>query len=200
MILVSDTNLDETARAHPSADGEAIQRSLHDPASFGPIFDGHFDAIYRYLRRRVGAGRAEDLASETFTRAFARRSTYVDTAQGARPWLFGIATRVLRETRRTEARRLRAYARTGSVEPTSDEVDDLVARLDALRDGQNLARLLDDLGHEDREVLLLTAIGELTNLEVAAALGLPPGTVASKLSRLRARLASHLRGSRGTDG
>ena len=54
---------------------------------------------------------AEDLASETFVVAFARRSSYDQSRDDARPWLYGIAVNLLREHRRAEERRLRAYLR-----------------------------------------------------------------------------------------
>jgi RNA polymerase sigma-70 factor (ECF subfamily) len=86
---------------------------------FGAIFERHFVPIHRYLNRRVGLDLAEDLASETFVVAFHRRAGYDWGREGARPWLFGIATNLMRRYRRTERRRLAAYTRIG--------VDSLVA-------------------------------------------------------------------------
>jgi len=87
--------------------------------SFEELFELHFDAIYGYLARRVGPDLARDLASETFTRAFAGRGRY-DPRQGeVRPWLFGIASNLLRRHYRDEERRLRAFARLVGVYPVS---------------------------------------------------------------------------------
>jgi hypothetical protein len=59
------------------------------------VFDRHFDAIHRYLRRRVGKATADDLASETFAEAFEHRQRYDLRREDARPWLYGIAQNLL---------------------------------------------------------------------------------------------------------
>ena len=57
-------------------DTEVIAASLAEPARFAELFDRHFPAIHRFLRRRVGPELTDDLAAETFTQAFARRRHY----------------------------------------------------------------------------------------------------------------------------
>ena len=93
------------------SDGEAIAASLREPARFAAVFDRHYEEISAYLARRAGRGLAEELASETFVRAFAARAGYDPAYPDARPWLYGIATNLLRNHARTEERRRRAYAR-----------------------------------------------------------------------------------------
>lgn len=73
-------------------DAAVILASLRVPSSFAKLFDRHFDAIYSYLRRRVGEQLAEDLAAQTFEEAFRLRARYDLTRGDARPWLYGIAT------------------------------------------------------------------------------------------------------------
>lgn len=68
-----------------------LARSLQEPAAFELIFDRHFEAIYGYLHRRVGRDLAEELAAETFTVAFERRSS-CRASGSVLPWLYGIAT------------------------------------------------------------------------------------------------------------
>ncbi|MBE2319202.1 hypothetical protein DVA67_024715 [Solirubrobacter sp. CPCC 204708] len=80
-------------------DAELIARSLTAPGAFEGVFERHFGVVFRYLRRRCGDA-AEDLAAETFTRAFAGRAGYGLARADAPPWLFGIATNVLRAHRR----------------------------------------------------------------------------------------------------
>jgi RNA polymerase sigma-70 factor, ECF subfamily len=92
------------------SDAELIRSSLVDATAFAVIFDRHFRPIYRFLRARVGLRLAEDLASETFVVAFGRRHSYDSTREDARPWPYGIAVNLLREHRRAEERRPRAYA------------------------------------------------------------------------------------------
>src|ERR671915_1963219 len=93
-----------------SGDGEVLARSVSEPQTFTVIFDRYYRAVYGYLSRRVGRTVADDLAAETFTRAFERRSSYDTAAERALPWLLGIAINLLAHHRRSEARQLRALA------------------------------------------------------------------------------------------
>lgn len=168
-------------------DGALIRRSLTEPSAFAEVFDRHFDVVHRFLARRVGAVIAGDLASETFTRAFEGRRRYRFERDDARPWLFGIATNLLRRQRRNEVRQLRAYARTG-VDPVLDSLDDSNSRADAAASGPALARALASIRPEERDVLFLYAWADLSYAEIAEALGLPVGTVRSRLSRARTKI------------
>jgi RNA polymerase sigma-70 factor (ECF subfamily) len=96
-----------------ASDAEAIAASLTAPSAFSAVFERHFDVIHRFLRARVGAALAEELATETFVRAFSARDRYDLAYADARPWLFAIATNLVRGQHRAEARRLAAYARGG---------------------------------------------------------------------------------------
>jgi RNA polymerase sigma factor (sigma-70 family) len=183
-------------------DSELIARSRSDPAVFAEIFDRHHGELYRYLRRRVGVGLAADLAAETFVTAFARRTAYRPqgrsaqggSAQGgsARPWLYGIAHNLLRNHLRHEQRRLAAYARHGA-EPTADaaaldEFSLADARADAHAGTARLTRILAGMAARDRDALLLFAWADMSYAEVAQALGVPVGTVRSRLNRARRQL------------
>jgi RNA polymerase sigma factor (sigma-70 family) len=183
-------------------DSELIARSRSDPAVFAEIFDRHHGELYRYLRRRVGVGLAADLAAETFVTAFARRAAYRPqggsahggSAHGgsARPWLYGIAHNLLRNHLRHEQRRLAAYARHGA-EPTSDaaaldEFSLADARADAQAGTARLTRILAGMAARDRDALLLFAWADMSYAEVAQALGVPVGTVRSRLNRARRQL------------
>jgi RNA polymerase sigma factor (sigma-70 family) len=162
----------------PSTDAEAITASLSDPRAFVAVFDRHFDAVHRYLGRRVGKEIADDLASETFAQAFEHRKRYDRRRPDARPWLYGIAHNLLRHHYRDEERALRAYARTAAVEAS----DPGEAR------NSEVAAALAELSPGERDVLLLVAWAELEYAEVAEALGVPVGTVRSRLHRARARV------------
>lgn len=97
----------------------------------------------------------------------------------------------LRGERRRERRELRAWARTGA-DPVVADLDEPERRLDARADRPRLAAALADLPHENREVLLLFAWAELSYEEISAALGIPVGTVRSRMARCRARLQGRL--------
>ena len=158
--------------------------------SIESAFEAEFAPLYRYLRRRVGAATADDLAAETFATAFADWSRF-DQSRPLRPWLLGIAANLLRHYWREERRMLRAYARTG-VDPVLAEDDQAVARIDADARRRELAAALGKLRPRDREILLLHAWADLSDHEIATALELPLGTVKSRLHRTRERLRNQL--------
>jgi RNA polymerase sigma factor (sigma-70 family) len=180
---------------HPiGSDAELIAASLSDPAVFGAVFDRHFGAIHRYVCRRVGTDLAEDLAAETFVQAFRSRSAYASEQEDARPWLFGIASNVLRRHYRTERRRLLAYARAGAAAESGIDPDEVEDRVDAEVAGPLVARALASLRPQERDVLLLFAWAGLSYEEISEALQIPAGTVRSRLSRGRARARELLSG------
>jgi len=171
-----------------AADGPIIAASLTDPAQFGLIFDRHYDAIHRYLARRVGWDLAEDLTASVFLAAFQSRTRFRPNGQDARPWLYGIATNILRRHTRTEVRRLRAYGRVADPGAVQIDRDAIANRLDAQRAAAVISDALAQLPEAERSVLLLVAWADLSYEEVAVALDVPIGTVRSRLHRARARL------------
>jgi RNA polymerase sigma-70 factor (ECF subfamily) len=173
------------------SDAESIARSLAAPDAFRAVFDRHFAAVHRYLARRVGPSRADDLAAQTFVVAFERRESFRPDADDARPWLLGIATRLLMNDRRSEQRVLETLARLAARGDGSRTQTD---REPAELDGE-VATALRALAGDLRDVLLLVAWGELSYEEVAEALAIPVGTVRSRLSRARAHVRTHLSGS-----
>jgi len=171
-----------------AADAEVIQRSRHEPEAFEILFRRHAGHIQRYVVRRLGADAADDLVAETFLLAFRQRDRYDLARADARPWLYGIATNLIGRHRRAEVRQYRALARTGTdpvTEPFTDRVD---AAVSARAANQLLAAALAALPAAHRDTLLLVAWGDLSYEEAAAALGVPVGTVRSRLSRARSRL------------
>jgi RNA polymerase sigma factor (sigma-70 family) len=168
-----------------ATDAFLIRASCRLPSRFAEIFDRHFDAIYSYVRRRVGAQLAEDLASQTFEEAFRVRARYDPSRENARPWLYGIATNLVRNHRRQEHRRILAYSRFPHERASADEVDVAVSRADAEAMAPHVARALRSLTPADRDTLLLLAWAQLSYAEVSDALGVPIGTVRSRLSRAR---------------
>jgi RNA polymerase sigma-70 factor (ECF subfamily) len=174
-------------------DAALIARSLHAPECFGALFDRHAPAISRYIARRLGPDAADDLVAETFLAAFRRRGRYDLAHADARPWLYGIATRLIGRHRRDEVRFFRAIARTGvdpAAEPLADQVIDRIAAQAARRE---LAAALAGLSRAQRDVLLLVASG-LGYAEAALALQVPAGTVSSRLVRARRKVREALGG------
>ncbi|MEV6521926.1 RNA polymerase sigma factor [Longispora sp. NPDC051575] len=165
-----------------------MRRSRDDPEYFAAVFDRHAVAVHRYLARRVGTGHADDLLGQTFLLAFEQRSRYDPDRADARPWLYGIATNLLRRHRRDEARLLRALAEPAPCDPT----EQIAARVDASGMSRRLAAALGRLTRADRDTLLLFAWAELSYEEISRALAIPTGTVRSRLHRARAQVRAAL--------
>ena len=164
-----------------------------DPTTvFAELFDAHAAGLHRYLSRRVGAV-ADDLVAETFLAGLAGREGYDQTRADPRAWLYGIATNLLRRHYRQELRGLSATAKlaAGGAINGADPGDAVPNQVDAQIRISRLASGIAALNQDDRDVLLLTAWAGLDSNEVATALGIPVGTVRSRLHRVRRQLRSH---------
>jgi RNA polymerase sigma-70 factor (ECF subfamily) len=178
--------------ATQAADADLAARFHREPELFTEVHDRYFATIYRYVAGRLGAQTAEDIAAETFLVAFDRRGTFDAERGDLRVWLFGIATNLVGRHRRKEARRYRALARVGVPPVVEGHESRVVASVSAKRLLPQLSAALSRLSRGERDVLLLVALGQLSYDEVAAALGISPGTVGSRLTRARKKLNSHL--------
>jgi RNA polymerase sigma-70 factor (ECF subfamily) len=156
----------------------------------------HAQAILAYVTRRVGPHEAEDLAAETFCTAFRRRADYVPVQSSALPWLYGIATNLLRGHSRAEGRRIHALHRMAAAS-CQTVLDNDSARAAEARDHlQEVASAFANLPAEARDVLVLVGVEGLSYEEASAALGVPVGTVRSRLSRARQQLRSSMGATR----
>jgi RNA polymerase sigma factor (sigma-70 family) len=182
--------LDAVASWAMGGDADAIRRSLQDPEAFGEIFERHYVNVVRYTQRRCGRDAGEDIAEQTFEVAFERRTSFDTGVLDARPWLFGIAHNLLRHHFRDESTHLAALKRM-PVFPNVEPFDD-VDHLDAERLRPEIVGAIESLRRGDREVFLLYALGDLTYDEVAHALGIPVGTVRSRIHRARAILRERM--------
>ena len=159
-----------------------------DSEAFGMLFERHGRTIYNYCFRRVGSWAvAEDLVSIVFLEAWRRVDKPLPSGKEL-PWLFGIATNVVRNRRRSERRYAAALRRVSqpSSEPTfADDSDERIDDEELM--GRALA-LLGRLPRREQEVFALCAWSGLSYEDAAVALQIPVGTVRSRLSRARARL------------
>lgn len=171
-------------------DGLVIDASLSDPSAFAELFDRHWTSIFAFCVSRAGAS-GEDIAAETFKVAFDRRDRFDLTYRDARPWLFGIATNLLRHHFRSDQRAQRAGARILALHPrapSGEPGDELEAR--SLT--PELAAALAALSQEERETLLLLAWAEFDYAQIAQSLDIPIGTVRSRIHRARTHVRAYL--------
>jgi len=137
--------------------------------------------LRRYARAMLGdRAAADDLVQDTLERAWARLHQW-RAGSDMRAWLFGI----MHNLRVDQLRRPRLA--TQSLDADDWTVPARPTQNDAL-ELRDLESALGQLPDEQREVLVLLALEELSYADIAAALGIPVGTVMSRLSRGRERL------------
>ena len=177
-----------------ATDAQIIEASIARPAVFEEIFDRHFAAMHRFAVGRVGSQEAADVVAETFARAFARRRRFRLDRPSALPWLFGIAVNVCRERSRWVERGQRATTRVATrAEMTTEPFETALAeRIDAERMRPDLIVALRGLSDDEYALLMLTSEAGMSYVEMAEHLGIPIGTVRSRLARARKRLRAEL--------
>ncbi|MCA2217330.1 RNA polymerase sigma factor [Jidongwangia harbinensis] len=160
-----------------------------DAAAFGQVFDQHAGAVYRHAVRANGShAGADDVVSLTFLEAWRIRDTLRPEGGDLRPWLLGIATNVLRNRWRTMRRHRAAMLRLPPADHVPDIADEVAGRIDDAAQLTAAAAALRRLRRTEREVFLLCVWSQLDYAATAEALGVPVGTVRSRLSRARTRL------------
>ena len=174
-----------------TSDRELWQRAREgDAAAFGVVFERHAGRIYNYcFRRTADWALAEDLTATTFLLAWRGRGKAPLRADSALPLLYGIATNVLRNQRRSLRRRREAFARLPlerAEEP--DFGDETSMRLDDQAAMRQLLRVFSQLQRREQDLIALCDWSGLSYEEAAVALDIPIGTVRSRLARGRRRL------------
>jgi RNA polymerase sigma-70 factor (ECF subfamily) len=174
-------------------DAELIRRSLREPSRFEAIFERHYDAVRRYGQRRLGQSDGEEVAAATFELAFAHRGRFDDQSfTSARPWLFGIANNLVRAQVRHAA--VEGRHRPISIALPQSEPEPSLDALAAEVLMPKIREALERLTEADRETFLLVAQAELSHAEAAEGLGIPIGTVRSRMNRVRTQLRELLGG------
>ena len=157
---------------------------------FDVLVGAHIPHLRRYARALTGdVTRADDLVQDTLERAWIKFHLW-QPALDLRPWLFTImhniyVNQVRAEVRRGQARAVDAAPDAPSVRPNQSDMLEVT----------DLAACLDRLPPEQREVLLLVSLESLNYTQVGKILGIPVGTVTSRLARARMRLRALLEGN-----
>lgn len=159
-------------------------------AALGQLFADHFDALTGYSMRRANPTDAADVVAETMLVAW-RRIAEVPPPPATRPWLFGVARRVLANQRRAAVRRVALSQRLAlelEAMRSTRQPDPAVAFVQ----NDRVRRALDALSHGDKEMLQLSAWEGLSPTEIAIAFDIPAVTARTRLHRARDRLRTNL--------
>jgi RNA polymerase sigma-70 factor, ECF subfamily len=151
----------------------------HRQERFERLFDDHYGAVAAYARRRAALGDADDVIAETFLTAWRRLE---EVPVEAKPWLLGVARRVLANQRRAAGRRVALTDRVAREAQAGLQTPE----------GRPIVRALAGLSEGDREVLLLAAWDGLSSEEAAIALGCSKAAAQVRLHRAKRRLRTAL--------
>ena len=161
----------------------------HAGEAFGELFERHADRVYAHCFSRTGSwSMAEDLTSVVFLEAWRRREEVRFSGDSALPWLLGVANNATRNAQRTLRRHNLLLAKLPPAGEEADIAVDAAARVDQERLAQHLLCAMGGLKQSEREVLALCDWAGLSYSEAAVAMGVPEGTVRSRLSRARQHL------------
>jgi RNA polymerase sigma factor (sigma-70 family) len=158
-----------------------------DPEAFAQLFDRHGARVHAYaLRRTADPGAADDVTALVFLEVWRRRREVELHQPSALPWLFGVAGNVIRRWHRTRRRHRDALDRlTGLPAPSPALVEQ---QAEAAAEAASVLEQIRRLPRRERDVLMLSVWEGLSHTEIAVALGVPVGTVKSRLARARDRL------------
>jgi RNA polymerase sigma factor (sigma-70 family) len=165
------------------------RQSSEDARAHVRLWDAYAAPIYRYcFRGTADAGLAEDLTSIVFLEAWRRRGEVSLTPEARLPWLYGVATNVLRNQRRSQRRYQAALVRLPPPLEEPDFADGLTDRIDAEQQMRAILGQLRQLSRLEQEVLSLCVWERLAASDVASALGVSEATVRTRLHRAREHL------------
>jgi RNA polymerase sigma-70 factor, ECF subfamily len=173
------------------ADAElwALAAENQDGAAFGEIFERHSSAVYAHCFRRTGQwSMAEDLTSVVFLEAWRRRREVRFATGSVLPWLLAVANNAASNSQRALRRHQRLLARLPPPDLEPDLADDAARRVDQERAIGPLLAAVASLRRAERDVLTLCDWAGLSYADAATTLGIPIGTVRSRLSRARRQL------------
>ncbi|MDR6973008.1 RNA polymerase sigma factor [Leifsonia shinshuensis] len=166
------------------------QAAAGDGEAFAWLFRRHRDRVFRHVLRLASTpSDAEDLVALTFAEAWRKRNRVHISGSSLLPWLLVTASHLARNNTRAFRRHQALLSKMPPPEPVSDHSDHVLERLDHNDIANRVRRSFERLTDRDREILSLCVLEDLSTNQVATLLRVPPGTVKSRLSRARSRLA-----------
>ena len=165
-----------------------------DGEAFEQLFERHARAVFAYCLRRTGTWAvAEDLVSVVFMETWRKRTSVV--VEGSQPWsllpwLYTVALGATRNHQRSRTRYRTALGKVPRHDTDDDHADDVARRVDAETRTRAVIAELEKLPAGDREVLEMSAWSDLSQAQIAQVLGIPVGTVKSRLTRAQRTVRS----------
>lgn len=169
-----------------------------DPEAFGLLYDEYVDQIFRYIYYKVGNfTEAQDLTGQTFLKSFENIDSYEMRDVAFSSWLYRIAHNLVVDFFRRESKRENVPIEEQPPTPSNrgNPVETVLADLESER----LYKAMRKLTHNQREVLVLKFIDNLSNNQVAEIMGISVGAVKSTQKRGLLSLNRILSNSSGSD-
>ena len=169
----------------------------HDPDAFGLLYDEYVDQIFRYVYYKVGNfAESQDLTGQTFLKAFENIDSYEMRDVAFSSWLYRIAHNLVVDYFRKESKRESVTLEERPPVPSNrgNPVDMVMAEMDSER----LYKAMHKLTHNQREVLVLKFIDNLSNSQVSEIMGISVGAVKSTQKRGLLSLNRIMSNSSGT--
>jgi RNA polymerase sigma-70 factor (ECF subfamily) len=177
-----------------SSDGELLFRlSRGDEPAYRLLHDRHQASVYRValvLMRTTWD--AEEVAATAFFELWRKRDTVRLVDDSVLPWLLATTSYAAKNKLRSGRRYQRLLSRIPHDDDVPDHADEVARAMDTLKISADVREALMQLHPKEASVVILCVVHELPMHEAAVALGIPEGTVKSRLSRVKARLRGTL--------
>jgi RNA polymerase sigma-70 factor (ECF subfamily) len=165
------------------SEAHILLQTRTNPAAFAPLYEHYFARVYGYCLRRIGQPEeAEDVTSQIFTRVLGNLSSYRGGSFAA--WLFRIAHNTVLNYLRDRRPRISLDSMEILPEDLARHGDKALERLVQSEERRHIAKLIAALPEDQRELLALRIVGELSAKEVGAVLGKSEGAVRVALHRI----------------
>lgn len=175
-----------------------------DPDGFGSLYDTYRNRVFWHaLRHTRSVHDAEDIAALVFLEAWRKRASVRLVDGSPLPWLLATTNNVARNAGRSRRRHQLALSRLPWPEDQEDFSSAADDRIDSAPRREAIRGAFAGLHARDQDVLSLCVIAEMPVAEAARVLGVPVGTVKSRLSRAKVKLATliaDLTADAATDG
>jgi RNA polymerase sigma-70 factor (ECF subfamily) len=157
-------------------------------ARFSSLFVTYYDDVLGYCVRRTDRAEADDIASEVFAVAWRR----IDDLEWetAKPWLFGIARRILANNQRSVLRRGRLREKVSGLAPESPDTPEVVVI--RREQDQEVIAALSSLQDSDSAILTLSGWEQLSAPEIAIVLNISTSAAEQRLHRAKQRFTKAL--------